>query len=385
MGYKATIQRELKRFNLSTWIVSFIMPLMFCLLICVIFAKGSPTNLPIGVFNQDNSEVSRTILRNLEALPSVTIKYEVQSLQEGEKLLRSGKVYGFITIEKDFQKKLYTFKQPKLLFYYNNQRVLAGGIISKEINSTIQSMLVGIDAKIKSKAGLPTDIAIKQSNLINIVDHIRSNPYFNYQYFLSLIAFGHTIQMLLILVLVWSIGKEFKFGTTKEWLQSANNSILIAFLGKATPYFAIFIGLFAILYFIYFILYGAPYYGNIFAGIIATILFIITCFCVSIVFISINGNLRYALSASAFYVAMGFAFAGITFPVMAMPLFAQLFSATMPLNYWIKIMIDQSLREIPVIYNTKYFIALIIITTISLCFLPRLKALCNDENRWHQE
>ena len=143
--------------------------------------------------------------------------------------------------------------------------------------------------------------------------------------------------------------------------------------------------MFAVLYFIYFVLLQAPYYGNILIGILATILFIITCFCVAIIFISLNGNLRYALSASAFYVAMGFAFAGITYPVMAKPLFAQLFSATMPLNYWVKIMIDQSLREIPIFYNTKYFIALIIITAISLCFLPRLKALCNDEKRWYQE
>lgn len=385
MGYKATVQREFKRFNLITWIISFILPLFFCLLICIIFAKGSPTDLPIGILNQDNSEVSRTITRNIDALPSVAIKYEVQNLKEGEELLRTGKIYGFIAIEKDFQKNLYTFKQPKLLFYYNNQRVLTGGIISKEINTTIQSMLIGIDAKIKSKAGLPTNEAIKQSNLINVIDHIRSNPYFNYQYFLSLIAFGHLIQIHLILMIVWVIGKEFKHGTTKEWLNTADNSMFVAFLGKITPYFIIFLVLFAILYFVYFILCNAPYYGNILTGTLATILFIITCFCTSIIFISLNGNLRYALSTSAFYVAMGFAFAGITFPVMAMPLFAQLFSATMPLNYWVKIMIDQSLREIPSLYNIKYFIALIIITTISLCFLPRLKALCTDEKRWYQK
>lgn len=385
MGYKATIQRELKRFNLMTWIISFILPLLMCILICIIFAKSSPTNLPIAICNQDNSQLSRTIIRNINALPSVEVKYEVQSLSEGEKLLRSGKIYGFVAIEKDFQKNIYKFKQPNLLFYYNNQRVLTGGIISKEINATIQSILIGIDAKIKSKAGLPTNEAIKQSNLINVIDHIRSNPYFNYQYFLSLIAFGHILQIHLILMIVWAIGYELKKGTAKEWLKEANNSILMAFLGKTTPYFIIFLILFSILYFIYFVLFNVPFNGNFLLGILSTILFILACFSFAVLFISINGNLRYALSASAFYVAMGFAFAGITFPVMAMPLFAKLFSATMPLNYWVKIMIDQSLREIPFIYNIKYIFALIIITIIGLCFLPRLKTLCNDEKRWYQE
>ena len=32
------------------------MPLLMCLLICLIFSKGSPTNLPIAVLDEDNSE-----------------------------------------------------------------------------------------------------------------------------------------------------------------------------------------------------------------------------------------------------------------------------------------------------------------------------------------
>lgn len=387
MAYLNVVKREIKRFYKRplVWSFSLIIPLTMCLLICLIFSKGSPTNLPVAVLNEDNSEISRMLVRNLNTLPSCNVKYQVTSMQEGNKLLTRGEIYAFLVIPKDFQKDIYKLKQPKLVFYYNNQRILVGGIISKDVNNLVQSMLVGMDAKMRNKRGMPMEEAIKQSNLINVNDHIRSNPFFNYQYFLSLVAFGHILQINLLLSSVWALGSEFKLGTTKEWLKSAEDSILIAFLGKLTPYFIIFFFLFVFLYFVYFGITAVPYVGCWIIGILATILFITACFSLSAVFISLNGNLRFALSAATFYVAMGFAFAGVTYPVMSMPLAAKIYNAVLPLNYWSKIMIDQSLREIPPIYDLKLLAILFGMSLIGFFALLRIKSLAKDEKRWYQQ
>lgn len=387
MAYLNVVKREIKRFYKRplVWSFSLIIPLTMCLLICLIFSKGSPTNLPVAVLNKDNSEISRMLVRNLNTLSSCKVKYQVTSMQEANKLLTRGEIYAFLVIPKDFQKDIYKLKQPKLVFYYNNQRILVGGIISKDVNNLVQSMIVGMDAKMRNKRGLPMEEAIKQSNLINVNDHIRSNPFFNYQYFLSLVAFGHILQINLLLSSVWALGSEFKLGTTKEWLKSAEDSILIAFLGKLTPYFIIFFFLFVFLYFVYFGITAVPYVGCWIIGILATILFITACFSLSAVFISLNGNLRFALSAATFYVAMGFAFAGVTYPVMSMPLAAKIYNAVLPLNYWSKIMIDQSLREIPPIYDLKLLAILFGMSLIGFFALLRIKSLAKDEKRWYQQ
>lgn len=386
MAYLNVVKREIKRFYKRplVWSFSLIIPLTMCLLICLIFSKGSPTNLPVAVLNKDNSEISRMLVRNLNTLPSCNVKYQVTSMQEGNKLLTRGEIYAFLVIPKDFQKDIYKLKQPKLVFYYNNQRILVGGIISKDVNNLVQSMLVGMDAKMRNKRGLPMEEAIKQSNLISVNDHIRSNPFFNYQYFLSLVAFGHILQINLLLSAVWALGSEFKLGTTKDWLKSAEDSILIAFLGKLTPYFVIFISLFAFLYLVYFGITGVPYVGNWAMGIFATILFVTACFSLSAIFVSLNGNLRFALSAATFYVAMGFAFAGVTYPVMSMPLAARIYNAVLPLNYWSKIMINQSLREIPPIYDLKLLAVLLGMSLIGFFALFRIKSMAKDEKRWYQ-
>jgi len=387
MAYTDVVKREFKRFYKRplVWTISFIMPMLMCLLICLIFSKGSPTNLPIAVLDEDNSEISRLFVRNLNTLPSCNVAYMVTDYNEGHQLITEGKAYAFFAIPKDFQKDIYRLKQPKLVFYYNNQRILIGGIISKDVNLMVNTMLVGLDAKVRNKRGLPMDEAVKQANLIAINDHIKANPFFNYQYFLSLIAFGHILQIHIILTAVWALGTEFKLGTTKEWLKCANNSIIIAFLGKLTPYFLIFTILFTILYTIYFIFLSAPYVGSVIEGILATGLFIFACLSLSAVFLSINGNFRYGLSNAAFYVAMGFAFAGVTYPVMAMPWGAKLYSAIIPLSYWIQVMINESLREIPPIYDFKNFIAIFLLACLGWIFLPRIKKLANDESRWYQQ
>ena len=387
MSYSDVLKREIKIFvrNPINWVVSFIMPFLMCILICFMFIKGSPENMPVAVFNQDNSDLSRMIVRNINTLPSVKVKYQVQSLTEGENLLKSGDIYGFIYIPKNFQSDIYKLKQPELVFYYNNQRILIGGIISKDINTLIQTMLVGIDVKIRMKQGVPKDIAIKQANIIQVNEHIKSNPYFNYLYFLALVAFGHILQIHFVLTIVWIIGNEYKKGTAKEWLEIADNSIIKAFLGKVTPYFIIFILLLALIYFIYYILCSVPYSGNILIGIVTSLLFVTSSISLSLLFISLNGNLRYALSAAAFYVAMGFAFSGITYPVMAMPSPARFFAATMPLYYYIQTILDQSFREIPFRYDLKFISLQILITIICLPALIILKKYAYDEKRWHQK
>lgn len=386
MAYLEVIKREIRRFykRPMIWTITFFMPLFMCLLICLIFSKGSPTNLPVAVLDEDNSEISRLFVRNLDSLPSCNVKYKVTDFNQGKQLLTEGKVYAFFAVPRHFQSDLSRLKQPQLLFYYNNQRILIGGIISKDVNQMVMTMMSGINVKTRMKKGMPFDEAVKQVNLIKIDDHIHSNPYFNYMYFLSFIAFGHILQIHIMLTSVWALGSEFKYGTTKEWLKTANNSIITAFFGKMTPYFILFSFVFLFLTVIYFGFLGVPYVGNIILGMLSTFMFIFSCLCIGILFISINGNFRYALSNCAFYVATGFAFAGVTFPTLSMPVAAKMYSSLLPLSHWIKTMINQSLRNTPIIYDIKNLIPMFILALFGLIALVRLKIIAQDEKRWYQ-
>ena len=384
--YLNVIKREISYFSKSrtAWALMLIIPIFTCFLICQIFKEGSPKNLPIGVMDFDDSEFSRMLTRDIQAMPSCDVRKVVTSLSEGKNLIVRGDIYALIVIPRDFQKNLYLMKNPKLVFYYNNQTILIGGIISKDITTLAKTLMVGIDAQMRMKKGLPKDFSIKSANLVAVDEHIASNPYLNYQYFLSLISFGHILQIMVLFVSVWSFGREFKYGKTKEWLQCANNSIIIAFLGKLTPYFFIFSITFFIIYFMYFGLYNAPFRGDYFFIVLNTLTFIATCLSLGALFVSFNGNFRYSLSSAAFYCAMGFAFAGVTFPVISMPLVARFYSDSLPLTYYIRGMIDQTLKGVPSHYNLGNIYAMFVLMILGFLSLYRLKKLAMDESRWYQ-
>lgn len=365
-------------------VIMFVVPLVVCFILGETFKQGTPTNLPIAVLDQDNSAVTRKITRMIDATPACEVKYKVTSAEEGHQLIVGGETYALIIFPRNFTKELYRGMRPKLVYYYNNQMLLIGGIITKDVNGAIQTAMAGINTEIQMKKGLPKDVAISHVNIIKVDEHIRSNPYLNYSYFLSLAAFAHTLQVLITFLAIWAVGIEFKEGTTKQWLEVAENSILTAVFAKLVPYVLGFMLITAIIFLIYFLGYGAPFEGNLVFLIFSTLLFILAYQFLGIMFVAASASLRLSLSCGAFFTALGFTFAGMTYPTIAMPPFAKAYSALLPLRPYINLLIDQSLRGIPVKFDVIYIWWIFALALFGAAFLPELKKKAQDETKWYK-
>ncbi|MFA7657844.1 MAG: ABC transporter permease [Candidatus Gastranaerophilaceae bacterium] len=365
-------------------VIMFVVPLVICFILGETFKEGSPKNLPIAVLDQDNSSLSRKIARMVDATPTCEVKYHVTSLEEGRQLIVGGQTYALLVIPRDFTRDIYRGTYPKLVYYYNNQLLLIGGIITKDVTMAVQTVMVGVNAKIQMKKGLPKDVALSRINLIRVDEHVRSNPYLNYSYFLSLAAFVHTFQILIAFLAIWAVGIEFKEGTTKEWMETAGGSILTGIFGKLTPYILNFMIVSGLVYLIYFLGYGAPFKGSIIFLAFGTLLFILAYQLIGIMFVAITSNLRLSFSCGAFYTSLGFTFAGMTYPAIAMPAFAKFYSALLPLRPYISLLIDQSLREIPPVFDMVYIRWLILLALFGAAFLPLLKKHAQDEKQWYK-
>ncbi len=82
--------------------------------------------------------------------------------------------------------------------------------------------------------------------------HPLYNPDMDYSIYLSQPFFFVLFQILILLVTVYSIGSEFKFGTTQDWMRAAatpagkdpanlrNADMLTAVAGKLLPYTVMF-------------------------------------------------------------------------------------------------------------------------------------------------
>ncbi len=384
--FLTVLKREIEKIKSAPIIlvVMIAVPIIVCFILLQTFAAGSPKNLPIAVVDNDNTNLSRKIIRMIDSTPSCSVKYKIQTINEGKDLILSGKIYGLILIPKDFKKDVLSAKRPKLVYYYNNQLLLIGGIITKDVNTAIQTLMGGITVEIYSRKGLPRDIAISQVNIIKVDEHVLSNPYINYSYLLSTAAFIHTFQILIIFIAIWSFGVEFKDGTSKELLACGNNSILTIVSAKLFPYTLSFFILMSFIYWIYFVIYGSPFQGSIWFSALATLAFILAYQLIGIAFVAISGNLRFSFSSGAFFTSLGFTLEGMTFPNIAMPAIGRYYSALLPLRPYLAIMIDQSQRGFPYIYDLGYLLWIIALGSIGIILLPLLKIRMNDENQWYK-
>src|SRR6201989_3005158 len=69
-------------------------PLALMALLTGIFSAGLATRLPIGVLDLDQTELSRAIIRTVDATSDAAVRTHVGDVAEGRQLIRSGQVYG---------------------------------------------------------------------------------------------------------------------------------------------------------------------------------------------------------------------------------------------------------------------------------------------------
>lgn len=359
-------------------------PLIFSAVVIWTFSKGVATDLPVAVVDNDNSDLSREISRMIDATSGCAVKYKIADIEQGHNLIKKGSVYALIVIPRDFKKDLNRSQKPQIVYYYNNQAILIGGVITKDVQSAVLTVMSGVNAQIQMKKGLPKDVVLSKINLIRVDEHIKANPYLNYSYFLTYAALAHVFQVFITFLAIWSVGIEFKEGTIRKSLKLADDSIIVLAFAKMTFYAVIFLIQMLIVYGYYILVYGAPFDGNLLFCLLSTIAFIFSYESMGIAFVSVLSNLRFALSAGAFYTSLGFTMAGMTFPAIAMPSFGQMYSALLPVRPFVNLLVDQSMKGLDVVYDIKYLFWILLIFLLGISLLPLLKKHAKDESLWYQ-
>jgi ABC-2 type transport system permease protein len=75
-----------------------IVPLAQIAFLAAIFSAGLATRLPIGVLDLDSSDLSRTIIRMVDATPDSAVAVRIGDLAEGRSLILSGEIHGLLML-----------------------------------------------------------------------------------------------------------------------------------------------------------------------------------------------------------------------------------------------------------------------------------------------
>ncbi len=378
------LKRELERMvSRPLYILMLIvLPLLSFSVFWFMFAEGVPKNLPIAVLDQDRSSLSRQMIRMVDSTSSIAIKHRVTSLEEGKQLILSGNSYALVMIPKNLEKDVLRGLSPSIVNFYNNEYLLAGSIISRDINSVVTTLSKSFNVSFRLKKGEMTATALNNIEPVRIVSHTLFNPYLNYFYFLAGTLQPTLLQIFIIAMTIFALGSELKEGTAASLLEASNQNIVFALLGKLLPYTLVYILLGIFMNVFLFTVFKVPVAGSPGLILLSTIIFVLAYQAVGLFILALTANLRMSLSMAGFYSAPAFAFVGVTFPLVGMPFLAKVWSYLLPLTYYIKIFIDQSMKGAPI----KVSLPQLAIMSCFLIFIPltipRLNRIYRNQKYW---
>ncbi len=352
--FKAIILREIK-IILSSRILSIALtavPIFSIIFLSTIFGRGIICDIPIGAVDYTNSCNTRHIISLLNSSEKLTLEkrgiFNVKSRKnhlylsekEAHKALQNGKIYGYIIIPPDYDKKLYRGEVPKISWIYQKS-VLATG---EEANGAVLTILNNIQAQYiaeRGAAGALTGREIEATLLpFNGMDEPLYNPNLDFVTYITYPFSFIFLQILLIVLVVYIIGMErnnmteLRFGKLEKYAQGR---VGLALTAKLLPYLLLFSLYAIIINTIAFGLLNIPINGGISTLLLSSIIFMGSTVAVGTIIALLIPNTAISISIASMYGALGATMCGVTFPLEKMGNAVQLLSHLFPVRYFTEI------------------------------------------------
>ena len=358
---------------------SVVMMAVCCLFYLTFFKAGLPEELPIGVVDMDNSSLSRNFCSQLDATQLGKVVH-FDSFSDARDAMQIGEVASVCVIPKNMAADVYANRQPTFTYYVNSLYMIAGALSYKDVLTMVTLTGGAVQREVFRAKGLSDGEIMGMIQPITIDEHHIGNPMTNYSIYLNNIILPGLLCLSIVFVLIYALGSELRYGTSKELMETADGSFAAALFGKLAPYTLVYLlmGLTLDL-----LMYGVckfPVAGSVGNMMLLMAVFILACEAVAVTIVGLLPTLRFALSIAALFTILGFSFSGFTFPVEAMPKAIQGIAVLFPLRFYYLAYVQEA------IYGTglgdwwPYLVCLLLFLVGPLCVSGRLKRAWVNEN-----
>ena len=333
---------------------------------------GVAENMPVSVVDLDQTSISRRLIHEMQATPSVDIQLVTNSYPEAREAMQQGKIYGIFVIREGFYSDLVAFKRPQLDFYVTNAYTVGGNTAYKQLLTMANLTSGAFQREVLRKKGLPDDIIMHRIQPLAIEGHMVANPWGNYSVYLVSTILPGILGLICLMLTVFAIGFELKARTSHAWLRAAGGNYTVAMIGKLIPYTFIYLVLGIGCHLIPYRYAGFPVYGSHGRLLFGMVLYIFAMEGLGITLIGLLPTLRDAISIGALYSMLGFSLSGFTYPQMCMLPPVRALSYMEPLRHYYLIYVNEALMAAPPENSIIYMLALNAFMLSALCVAPRL-------------
>lgn len=361
-------------------VMTLIIPLLCYVFFITLLHGGLPNRMPIAVVDLDNTSTSRLIVRQIDATQQSKIVAKPINYSEANQLMQQGDIYAFMVIPQNFQADMFAGHQPQVPFYTQNAYYVAGSLLMKDMALTLATVSGGVNLQMRMAKGQSQHEAMAQVRPIATDVNEMGNAWTNYSVYLSTTMLPGILQIMILIVTIFSIGTELKYKTSRQWLIVADKSILKGLIGKLLPYTVLFVFLTFLGNIILFGYLAFPFAGSAWQMALACVLFVLAQQGLGIILISLLPVLRDGLSLAAIFGTLAISFSGLTFPIEGMLSGIQAWSAAFPLRHYFLIYVSQALTGAGITASWASYLALLVFILLPLTLLLRLKKAAVRQN-----
>ena len=341
---KAVMRRELRLMRQRpVYLLASVGVMAFCLLFFLTFLReGMPSELPVGIVDMDNSSLSRNFIRQIDATPQCrTVGFD--SYTSARKALQTGEINALFVIPDGMYADVLSGRQPVLTIYANSLYFVGGALAYKDLMAMANLSSGAVQRELLRAKGMSDREIMGMIQPIVTDFHQIGNVTTDYGVYLTNVLIPGILEMITILVTVYALGSELKYGTSRHLLGKAGGSMTVAMTGKLIPYTILFTTLGIVCDFILYGWAGFPMAGSIFNMFLGTFLLVLSCEAVAFFIIGLLPVPRLALSISALYSVLAFSMAGFTFPAEALPPYIRGLAAVFPLRHYYLMYVQEAI------------------------------------------
>ncbi len=349
------IFREWKRlFSLPVfYVVGIIVPPILFLFYGYLYQNKFAENLPVAIWDEDQSEVSRKLTDMMNATKTINFTTVAKSEKDVENLILSGKVVGAVYIPKNLEKDVKNSKNATIVVYTNAASLVASKMIYKDAAGVVIKGGLAVVLQKLTKQGMPIQQASALIQPIKLNTYTLYNPDYNYQEYLTPGLISVAIQMAFIIVSVLLLNWELKTNSLQELLQISGNSASNIIIGKLLALLSISWIHFLMIQYIVFPLFDLEKTGTTFNFFLLYNGLVIACIGFGMLVSAIFDDVMLCADVALFFTSPAFVFSGFTFPRTAMPWYDQYYAAIMPYTYFLDGFLKGYFMQLPVRYFSK--------------------------------
>lgn len=352
----------------------------FCAIFFLTFLKdGLPSDVPIGLVDYDYSSTSRNFFQQLDATQlGKVVHYD--SFAAAREDMNRGKIAAVCVVPVGMNDDIQANRQPKITFYVNGLYFVSGALAWKDLLQMVNLTNGAVQRQAFRARGYNDSQIMGMIRPVDVDVHQIGNVGTNYNYYLSSVLLPGVLEMIVIIVLIYSLGAELKYGTSRHLLQTSGNSIVTALAGKLLVWTLTFSAIGLILILLLFHRLHFPLAGSIWNMFLGIFLMIFASEAIAIFILEMLPVPRLALSIGALYSVLGFSLSGFTLPIEAMPPYIQGLAAAFPLRHYYLFYVQEAIFGAGFAGWWKQVIYLLIFILLPLIGLVRLKKAYIHQN-----